>query len=325
MLVVSSGAIALGRTSPACRKGALKLEDSQAAAAIGQIALARAWSQALHQRGIVAGQVLLTLSDTEERRRYLNARETLARLSAMRAVPVINENDTVATSEIRYGDNDRLAARVATMASADLLILLSDVAGLYDAPPQDNPEAKLIPVVERVTPEIEAMAGGAASELSRGGMRTKIEAARIAAAGGTAHGDRRRARRPPDRARRRGRPLHLVPDALQSGRGAQNLDRRHAGAEGRGHHRRRRGARAGERQEPAAGRRDARSRANSRAATASRSATRRGAEIGRGLIAYDAPRAERIRGRNSRDIARSLGTPGRAEMIHRDDMALAER
>ena len=185
VLIVSSGAIALGRTIAGLHKGVLKLEDSQAAAAIGQIALARAWSQALHGHGIVAGQVLLTLYDTEERRRYLNARETLGRLSAMRAIPVINENDTVATSEIRYGDNDRLAARVATMASADLLILLSDVAGLYDAPPKDDPKAKLIPIVERVTPAIEAMAGDAASELSRGGMRTKIEAARIATSAGT--------------------------------------------------------------------------------------------------------------------------------------------
>jgi glutamate 5-kinase len=176
VIVVSSGAIALGRRVAGLKRGALKLEDSQAAAAIGQITLARAWSETLHRHGVVAGQVLLTLQDTEERRRYLNARETLGRLSAIRAVPVINENDTVATSEIRYGDNDRLAARVATMASADLLILLSDVAGLYDAPPQASPSARLIPVVERLTPQIEAMAGGAASESSRGGMRTKIEA-----------------------------------------------------------------------------------------------------------------------------------------------------
>ena len=144
LIVVSSGAIALGRTIAGLPKGALKLEDSQAAAAIGQIALARAWSQALQAHGIVAGQILLTLHDTEERRRYLNARATLGRLFAMRAIPVINENDTVATSEIRFGDNDRLAARVATMASADLLILLSDIAGLYDAPPKENPKAKLI-------------------------------------------------------------------------------------------------------------------------------------------------------------------------------------
>ena len=135
VLAVSSGSIALGRTVLKLPKGPLRLEDSQAAAAVGQIELARTWAQALGQRGITAGQILVTLNDTEERRRYLNARETIGRLLDMRAVPVINENDTVATTEIRYGDNDRLAARVATMASADLLILLSDIEGLYTAPP----------------------------------------------------------------------------------------------------------------------------------------------------------------------------------------------
>src|SRR5438270_4253243 len=180
VLVVSSGAIALGRAVLKLPKGPLKLEDSQAAAAVGQIALARTWTEALSRHGITAGQVLVTLQDTEERRRYLNARSTIERLLEWRAVPVINENDTVATNEIRYGDNDRLAARVATMAGADLLVLLSDIDGLYTAPPAQNPDAQLIPAVERITPEIEAMAGGAASELSRGGMRTKIEAAKIA-------------------------------------------------------------------------------------------------------------------------------------------------
>src|SRR5450432_166938 len=184
LLVVSSGAIALGRAVLKLPKGALKLEDSQAAAAVGQIALARTWTEVLSRHGITAGQVLVTLQDTEERRRYLNARSTIERLLEWRAVPVINENDTVATNEIRYGDNDRLAARVATMASADLLILLSDIDGLYDAPPGANPNAKLVPVVESVTSEIEAMAGAAESELSRGGMRTKIEAAKIATTSG---------------------------------------------------------------------------------------------------------------------------------------------
>src|SRR5476651_430667 len=174
IIVVSSGAIALGRAVLKLPAGALKLEDSQAAAAVGQIALARAWSEHLSAHGLTAGQVLVTLGDTEERRRYLNARSTIAKLLEWRAVPVINENDTVATSEIRYGDNDRLAARVATMMSADLLVLLSDVDGLYDAPPHLDPAAKLIPVVPRITAEIEAMAGGAASEFSRGGMFTKI-------------------------------------------------------------------------------------------------------------------------------------------------------
>src|SRR6201988_2880856 len=185
ILVVSSGAIALGRAVLKLPRGALKLEDSQAAAAVGQIALARTWSEMLGRHGITAGQVLVTLGDTEERRRYLNARSTIDKLLEWRAVPVINENDTVATTEIRYGDNDRLAARVATMVSADLLVLLSDVGGLYDKPPGENPDAKLIGLVPRITAEIEAMAGDAGSELSRGGMRTKIDAAKIATTAGT--------------------------------------------------------------------------------------------------------------------------------------------
>jgi glutamate 5-kinase len=324
VLVVSSGAIALGRRVAGLGAGALKLEDSQAAAAIGQIALAHAWMQALHRHGIVAGQVLLTLQDTEERRRYLNARETLGRLSAMRAVPVINENDTVATSEIRYGDNDRLAARVAAMASADLLILLSDVAGLYDAPPENDPKAKLIPVVARVTPQIEAMAGGAASETSRGGMRTKIEAARIAAAGGAHRGiaDGRVAH--PIARVGEGAPCtwFLTPSNPVTARkawiggtlelkGAVTID---AGAA--------RALASGKSLLPAGV-----MRVEGVFARGDCVAIRdeRGAEIGRGLIAYDARHAEQIRGRNSRDIAQILGGPGRAEMIHRDDMTLAER
>lgn len=185
ILVVSSGSIALGRSKLKLPRGPLKLEESQGAAAVGQIALARLWSKVLASRGIDAGQILVTLQDTEERRRYLNARSTIAKLLEWRAIPVINENDTVATNEIRYGDNDRLAARVATMASADLLILLSDIDGLYNAPPGANPNAKLIPVVDSVSAEIEAMAGAAESELSRGGMTTKIEAAKIATTAGT--------------------------------------------------------------------------------------------------------------------------------------------
>ena len=184
ILVVSSGAIALGRAVLKLPAGALRLEEAQAAAAVGQIALARAWSEALGARGLAAGQVLLTLGDTEERRRYLNARETIDKLLEWKSVPVINENDTVATSEIRYGDNDRLAARVATMMSADLLVLLSDVDGLYDKPPAHG-GAKRVPLVTRITPEIEAMAGASGSELSRGGMRTKIEAGKISISAGT--------------------------------------------------------------------------------------------------------------------------------------------
>ena len=157
VLVVSSGAIALGRAVLKLPAGPLKLEDSQAAAAVGQIALARTWSEVLGRHGMTAGQLLVTLQDTEERRRYLNARSTIDKLLEWRAVPVINENDTVATNEIRYGDNDRLAARVATMASADLLVLLSDVDGLYDSPPAEDATAELVPLVEGITPGIEAM------------------------------------------------------------------------------------------------------------------------------------------------------------------------
>ena len=189
VIVVSSGAIALGRAVLKLPKGALKLEEAQAAAAVGQIALARAWSEGLSAHGLTAGQVLVTPGDTEERRRYLNARSTIAKLLEWRSVPVINENDTVATVEIRYGDNDRLAARVATMMSADLLVLLSDVDGLYDKPPildgKKQRGAKHVPLVARITPEIEAMAGVSASALARGGMLTKIEAGKIATSAGT--------------------------------------------------------------------------------------------------------------------------------------------
>src|ERR1700733_14698079 len=321
VLIVSSGAIALGRTIAGLHKGVLKLEDSQAAAAIGQIALARAWSQALHQRGIVAGQVLLTLRDTEERRRYLNARETLGRLSAMRAIPVINENDTVATSEIRYGDNDRLAARVATMASADLLVLLSDVAGLYEAPPKEDPEAKLIPVVERVTPAIEAMAGGAASELSRGGMRTKIEAARIATSAGThmviADG---RVAHPIARVTEGGGctwfPTPSNPIAARKIWIGGSLELKGAGFVDAG------AAAALARRQSLLPAGVMRVEGVFTRGDCVAIRDEWGAEIGRGLIAYDALHAERIRGRNSRDIAHILGIAGRAEMIHRDDMAL---
>ncbi len=186
VMIISSGAIALGRSVLNQPSGALKLEENQAAAAVGQIALAPAWNNTLSAHGLIGAQILLTLEDTESRRRYLNARATLGELLKLGAIPIINENDTVATSEIRYGDNDRLAARVATMMDADLLVLLSDVDGLYTAPPIQNPAAEHLPVVDAITPEIEAMAGSAGSDLSRGGMRTKIDAAKIANQAGAA-------------------------------------------------------------------------------------------------------------------------------------------
>ncbi|AQX28364.1 MULTISPECIES: glutamate 5-kinase [unclassified Bartonella] len=186
ILLVSSGAIALGRNSLNFSKGFLKLEESQACAALGQIELAKAYGDVLAQYGLRTGQILLTLSDTEERRRYLNARATIDTLLRFGVVPIINENDTVATSEIRYGDNDRLAARVATMMRSDLLILLSDVDGLYTCSPHLNPEAEFVSFVASITCDIEKMAGVAASEFSRGGMKTKIDAGKIATAAGTA-------------------------------------------------------------------------------------------------------------------------------------------
>ena len=189
VVVVSSGAIALGRAVLGLGAGELRLDAAPAAAAVGQIELAGAWGAALRAHGLTAAQVLLTLTDTEgrdARRNYLNARDTLTQLIRRRTVPVVNENDTVATSEIRYGDNDRLAARAAAMVGADLLVLLSDIDGLYTAPPARDADAKHVPHVARITPEIEAMAGDAGSGLSRGGMKTKVEAARIATEAGAA-------------------------------------------------------------------------------------------------------------------------------------------
>jgi glutamate 5-kinase len=322
LLIVSSGAIALGRAVLKLPGGALKLEDSQAAAAVGQIALARTWTEALSQHGIIAGQVLVTLGDTEERRRYLNARSTIDTLLQWRALPVINENDTVATTEIRYGDNDRLAARVATMMSADLLVLLSDVDGLYDAPPEMNAAARHIPCVERISPEIEAMAGAAGSELSRGGMQTKIEAARIATNAGThmviasgivehplravAEGARCTwflTAANPVAARKKWIAGTLEP------KGTLMID---AGAVA--------ALRRGKSLLPAGVVEIDGSFARGDAVVIRGP---NGAEIGRGLIAYDVDDAQKIRGRSSTDIAAMLGFSGRAEMVHRDDLVVS--
>ncbi len=186
VIVVSSGAIALARRSLGLTQKRLRLEEKQAAAAVGQIRLAQAWTEVLSAHGLTAAQLLLTLEDTEDRRRYLNARATLETLLGFGCVPVINENDSVATAEIRYGDNDRLAARVAEMVQADQLLLLSDIDGLYTADPKRDPSAAHIPVVESLTPEIEAMGGEPPPGYSSGGMRTKLVAARIATGAGSA-------------------------------------------------------------------------------------------------------------------------------------------
>ncbi|MCY3878785.1 MAG: glutamate 5-kinase [Rhodobacteraceae bacterium] len=185
-LIVSSGSIALGRSVLKLTPGQLSLEQSQAAAAVGQIRLAGAYDDALAPLGLVSAQILLTLDDSRNRRRYLNSRATLLNLLAQGVIPVVNENDTVATDEIRFGDNDRLAAQVAAMTNADCLVLLSDIDGLYDRDPKRHPEARHIPVIRQVEPEIEAMAQDAGSEFAKGGMRTKIQAARTASSAGCA-------------------------------------------------------------------------------------------------------------------------------------------
>jgi glutamate 5-kinase len=320
ILVVSSGAIALGRAVLKLPRGPLKLEDSQAAAAVGQIALARTWAEALGRHGIAAGQILVTLGDTEERRRYLNARNTIAKLLEWRSVPVINENDTVATNEIRYGDNDRLAARVATMASADLLVLLSDVDGLYDTPPQNGGNAKLIPLVERITPEIEGMAGASGSELSRGGMATKIEAGKIATTGGTHMVIASGRVEHPLRAIAAGRcTWFLTPANPVTARkkwiagslepkGTLTIDAGAVAALRRGNSLLPVGI---IKVEGTFARGDA---------VIVRGPD--GAEIGRGLVAYDADDAEKIRGKSSSDVLFILGIEGRSEMVHRDDLVL---
>lgn len=184
IVIVSSGAIPLGRRHLQFKSGTLQLEEKQAAAAVGQIKLAHAYQEILEKHGITVAQVLLTLDDSENRKRYLNAKNTLETLMGLEVIPVINENDTVATTEIRYGDNDRLAARVAQMVSADTLVLLSDIEGLYTADPHFDPDAMLIPIVTTLTPEILAMAGNSATQYGSGGMITKLAAARIALASG---------------------------------------------------------------------------------------------------------------------------------------------
>ena len=321
VILVSSGAIALGRRHLKLPRGPLRLEEKQAAAAVGQIRLAHAYKELLENDEITVAQVLLTLEDSEERRRYLNARATLEALLALGAIPVINENDTVATSEIRYGDNDRLAARVAQMASADCLVLLSDVDGLYTADPNLDPAAEFIPQVASITPAIEAMAGAAGSELSRGGMATKIEAGKIAAGSGThmviASG-------------RVAHPLRAIIDGARctwfvtpanpvaarkkwiagslEPKGILTID---AGAV--------RALASGKSLLPAGVIRVDGSFARGDAVVIRGPD---GAEVGRGLVAYDAEDAEKIKGRSSADILLILGFGGRSELVHRDNLVV---
>jgi glutamate 5-kinase len=321
LILVSSGAIALGRRRLGLRSGTLRLEESQAAAAVGQIRLAHAYKELLEEHGVTVAQMLLTLEDSERRRRYLNARATLEALLALGALPVINENDTVATAEIRYGDNDRLAARVAQMAGADCLVLLSDVEGLYSADPNKDPRARIVPEVRHITPEIEAMAGRSASQVGSGGMTAKILAAKIAVAAGChmciAAGHHHH---PLRRLEEGGECTWFVPSATPVAArkqwiagtlrpaGAISID---AGAL--------RALLDGKSLLPA-GVTGARGRFE-RGDTVSVLAAD-GAEVARGIVAYSDADAARIMGRKSSEIEQLLGFRGRDEMIHRDDLVL---
>jgi glutamate 5-kinase len=321
VLLVSSGAIALGRRQLALPAGRLKLEEKQAAAAVGQIRLAHAWTEVLEQHRLSVAQILLTLGDTEQRRRYLNARNTIRTLLKLGAVPVINENDTVATAEIRYGDNDRLAARVAQMISADCLVLLSDVDGLYTADPTRDPNAQFIPEVRAITPDIERMAGGSSSAVGTGGMATKIAAAKIALGAGcqmcVALG---RELHPVRRIEEGARCSWFYPSAspatmrkqwiagtLQPA-GELYVDDGAAAA-----------LRRGKSLLPAGVTRIVGPFQRGDALIVRDAA---GKEIARGLVAYSSADAERLRGRKSSEIEALLGLQGRDELIHRDDLVL---
>ncbi|HET6183460.1 MAG TPA: glutamate 5-kinase [Acetobacteraceae bacterium] len=321
VVVVSSGAIALARRALGLTQRRLRLEEKQAAAAVGQIRLAQAWTEALSAEGLTAAQLLLTLEDTEDRRRYLNARATLATLLGLGCVPVINENDTVATAEIRYGDNDRLAARVAGMIEADLLILLSDIDGLYTADPKRDQAARHIPIVDALTQEIEAMGGDPPPGYSSGGMRTKLEAARIATGAGCAMAIAQgRTDRPLTALLEGARCTWFLP--APEGRSARKrwiagslaplgtlvVD---AGAA--------RALAAGRSLLPA-GVRAVEGRFERGDPVLVRGPD--GAALARGLSAYASEDAARIAGHRSEEIERILGWRGRDEMIHRDDLVL---
>lgn len=325
VVLVSSGAIALGRHALGLAPGDLTLEHSQAAAAVGQINLAHAYQDLAGAHDMQVAQILLTLQDTEERRRYLNARQTMETLLRLGSLPVVNENDTVATNEIRYGDNDRLSARVASMVSADALILLSDVDGFYDRPPADvdrgAAKAERFDVINEITPEIEAMAGDAGTALSKGGMKTKLAAARIAMAAGCHMVIASGTIVSPLKAIAEGAPCtwFMAPSDPVTAKkrwlsgqldplGIVVVDD---------------GARAA----LTAGKSLLPAGVVSVSGTFDRGDAviiqdRSGAELGRGLSAYAHVDAARIVGKRSGEIAEILGFEGRTELIHRDDLAL---
>lgn len=321
VVLVTSGAVAVGRRQLGLGSGSLRLEEKQAAAATGQIRLAHAYQEALAHHGITVAQVLLTLDDSEDRKRYLNARSTLETLLKLGAVPVINENDTVATQELRFGDNDRLAARVAEMISADVLVLLSDIDGLYTANPQTTPDATFIPVVSELTPEIESMAGVPLSGMGSGGMVTKLMAARICMGAGChmaiAPG---RQKHPIKALEQGGRCTWFLPVALPhaarkrwiagtlTAAGALTVDEGAVTAL-----------------------RDGRSLLPAGVVAVEGDFHRgdavvvrdlSGRVVGRGLTIYSAKDVARIMGHRTADIEALLGFHGREEIILRDDLAL---
>ncbi len=321
VIVVSSGSIALGRRHLGLSAGKLKLEESQAAAAVGQIRLAHAYKELLDQHEITVAQILLTFDDTEVRRRYLNARGTLNTLLALGSIPVINENDTVATAEIRYGDNDRLAARVAQMIGADCLVLLSDIDGLYSADPAKDPDATFIPEVREITAKIEAMASGVGSAMGSGGMQTKIAAAKIAVgagchlciAKGAYHHPLKRIE---DGARCTWFVPSLTPVAVRKQWIAGSLKPAGAIRVDEGAVKALRGRKS---LLPAGV--TGTSGSFGRGDTISIVGPD-GTEVARGICAYSDTDAARIMGRKSREIETLLGFRGRDEMVHRDDLVL---
>jgi glutamate 5-kinase len=320
VVLVSSGSIALGRKVLNLGDGALTLEQSQAAAAVGQIRLARAYEEVLAPHGITTAQVLVTLEDTEDRRRYLNSRATMETLLGLGVVPIVNENDTVATDEIRFGDNDRLAAQIAVTVGADQLILLSDVDGFYSANPKEDPTAERFDIVTKITPEIEAMAGDAISGLSKGGMKTKLLAAKTAVAGGCAmaimegstprplqalakgatrtwflaKGDPQAARKRWINAMKPRGELRLDAGAVTALKAGKSLlpagVTEVSGSFGRG--------------DPVA------------------ILSPEGVVLGKGLVRYTAVEAKAIAGHRTAEIEAILGYQGRAALVHRDDMVI---
>ncbi|WP_415402906.1 glutamate 5-kinase [Tateyamaria sp. SN3-11] len=320
VVLVSSGSIALGRQALGLSASDLALEQSQASAAVGQIRLARAYEEALAPHGITTAQVLMTLEDSRDRRRYLNSRATLEQLITLGALPIVNENDTVATDEIRFGDNDRLAAQIAATIGADQLVLLSDVDGFYSANPADDASATRYSVIDTITPEIEAQAGDAGSGLSKGGMKTKLMAAKTATAAGCAMAICHGAAMHPLRALEDGAnatwfTATLDPQAARKRwiaamkpRGVITLDAGAARALCNGNSLLPAGVHAVSgafgRGEPVA------------------IHGPDGHQLGLGLSRYTADEAQKIKGHRSAEIEALLGYPGRAALIHRDDMAL---